>query len=133
MRAVIQAGVRELRVADIDEPSSEATAKVRTRAVGICGSDLHLYRARTEPQSRPGGHEVAGELIGLPAAYDGPLAVGDLVAADTICLGRSCGGCEYCLAGAPLHCRRPAGPLQRGGLLRCSNANLKGCSSCQQG
>jgi (R,R)-butanediol dehydrogenase/meso-butanediol dehydrogenase/diacetyl reductase/L-iditol 2-dehydrogenase len=115
MRAVIQAGVREVRLADVDEPNSEATAKIRTRAVGICGSDLHMYRSRTEPQSRPGGHEVAGELIGLPASYDGPLAVGDLVAADTICLATACGACEYCVAGAPLHCRRPAGPFQRGG------------------
>ena len=115
MRAVIQDGVRELRLADLDEPGSEATAKIRTRAVGICGSDLHMYRSRAEPQSQPGGHEIAGELIGLPAAYHGPLAVGDLVAADTICLGTACGTCEYCRAGAPLHCRHPAAAFQRGG------------------
>src|SRR3954469_23677880 len=115
MRAVVQEGVRELRLADVDEPRSEATAKIRTRAVGICGSDLHVYRSRPEPQREPGGHEIAGELIALPESYQGPLALGDLVAADAICLGRACGACEYCVTGAPLHCRRPAGALQRGG------------------
>ncbi len=114
MRAVIQAGVRDLRLVELDEPRSEATAKIRTQAVGICGSDLHVYRSRAEPQSQPGGHEVAGEVIALPASYDGPLVVGDLVAADTICLATGCGVCEYCAAGAPLHCRRPAGPYQCG-------------------
>ena len=115
MRALIQVGVRELRLAELDEPRSEATAKIRTRAVGICGSDLHMYRSRAEPQSQPGGHEIAGEVIGLPESYQGPLAVGDLVAADTICLGRACGACEYCAIGAPLHCQRAAGAFQRGG------------------
>jgi (R,R)-butanediol dehydrogenase/meso-butanediol dehydrogenase/diacetyl reductase/L-iditol 2-dehydrogenase len=51
----------------------------------------------------------------LPASYSGPLAVGDLVAVDTICLGAACGECKYCRAGAPLHCRRQAGPFQSGG------------------
>jgi threonine dehydrogenase-like Zn-dependent dehydrogenase len=115
VRAAIQHGVRELGLADIDEPHSQAAARIRTRAVGICGSDLHMYRSRAEPQGRPGGHEIAGEVIELPASYQGPLVVGDLVAADTICLGTACGTCEYCLAGAPLHCRHPAGELERGG------------------
>ncbi|MBV9359102.1 MAG: alcohol dehydrogenase catalytic domain-containing protein, partial [Chloroflexi bacterium] len=115
MRAVIQGGVRDVRVADLAEPHSEGAARIRTRAVGICGSDLHLYRTRAEPQSRPGGHEVAGEVIELPSGYRGPLEVGDVVAVDAICLGIACGVCEDCLVGAPVHCRQQAGSFQNGG------------------
>jgi (R,R)-butanediol dehydrogenase/meso-butanediol dehydrogenase/diacetyl reductase len=115
MRAVVQDGVRDLRLVDLDEPRSEGTARIRTRAVGICGSDLHLYRSRAEPQSRPGGHEIAGEIIEMPIGYRGPLAVGDLVAVDAICLGIACGLCEYCVAGVPVHCRQQAGSFQIGG------------------
>jgi L-iditol 2-dehydrogenase len=127
MRAVVQDGVRQVRLVDLEQPSSEAAARVRMRAVGICGSDLHMYRSRAEPQTQPGGHEVAGEVLELPAGYRGPLAVGDLVAADTICLGVACGACDYCQAGAPVHCRRAAGTLHRGGfaqVFECKPAGL---------
>ena len=49
---------------EVARPQLEpGTAIVRVRASGICGSDLHLYRARGEPETRPAGHEVAGEVV----------------------------------------------------------------------
>jgi threonine dehydrogenase-like Zn-dependent dehydrogenase len=105
VRAAVQSGLREIRVVDVDDPgSSDATAIVRTRVAGICGSDLHPYHGRSEPQRLPEGHEVAGVVEHLPHEYAGPLRVGDLVAVDTLCLGVVCGTCEPCLAGSPFHC-----------------------------
>src|SRR5687767_12348578 len=106
MRAAIQTGIRTMEVRDIPEPVPDAeTALVRVRAVGICGSDLHWYHGRSDPESVPRGHETAGEVLQLPSAYDGPVRVGDLVALDTICLGMACGTCPTCQAGQPFHCQ----------------------------
>lgn len=58
--------------------------RVRVRAAGICGSDLHMLDAGYFQQSIP-GHEIAGEL-----------ADGSAVAIEPI-LG--CGVCAYCETG----------------------------------
>src|SRR5207247_3819017 len=79
-------------------------ALVRVVAAGVCGSDLHEYLQRSQPQSIPDGHEVAGEVVSLPKAYAGPIRIGDLVAIDTICHGRACGTCVFCQAGQTFHC-----------------------------
>lgn len=117
MLAVLQTGVRTVEVRDIPEPVPDADAAlVRVRAVGICGSDLHRYHERAEPETLPWGHEVAGEVIRLPPDYVGPARVGDLVTLDTICLGVACGSCAVCRAGFPFHCavRRDAPRLSGG-------------------
>jgi len=116
MRAAVQTGIHQIDLRDVPEPSpADETAIVRVRAAGICGSDLHPYHGRVEPQSLPDGHEVAGEVLHLPPGYRGPIRVGDLVALDTICLGRACGTCALCLAGQPFHCSRRHGSPDWGG------------------
>lgn len=117
MRGAVQTGIHQIEVRDLPEVlPTEDTALVRVRAAGICGSDLHPYHGRSEPQSLPDGHEVAGEVIHLPIGYAGPARIGDLVAMDTICLGRACGTCSYCVAGQPFHCvNRHRGPRSGGG------------------
>ena len=129
MRAVVQGGVHDLRLVDMDEPRSEGTARIRTCAVGICGSDLHLHCSRAEPQSRPGGHEIDGKSSSCPTGYRGPLAVGDLVALDAICLGIVCGVCEYCLAGVPVDSQQ-ARFSRSGGFAEVFECKPDGCSSC---
>ena len=107
MKAAVQTGLRRIELLDVEEPGrSDDTAIVRVRAAGICGSDLHPYRERSEPRRDPEGHEVSGELLHLPRDYRGPLKVGDLVAADNICLGTACAECEHCRAGLPVHCAK---------------------------
>src|SRR5580765_5030574 len=98
MRAAIQTGLATIDVRDIPAPDQN-DALIRVQAAGICGSDLHEYHLRNEPQSLPDGHEVAGEVLRLPQSYAGPVKVGDLVAVDTVCLGRACSACRLCLAG----------------------------------
>lgn len=81
---------------------------IKTRHVGICGSDLHFYdNARPEFKARPWelpivvGHEVAGEVVEVGSAVTG-LQVGDLVAAEP---GVPCGHCDYCRRGMYNLCR----------------------------
>ncbi len=110
MRGVIRTAAKRVEVVDLPRPRLEpGTAIVRVGAAGICGSDLHGYRAGGRPQERPEGHEVAGRVVEI-APHEGEnghrVREGDLVAIDTICLGRACGDCRWCREGAFFHCRR---------------------------
>lgn len=117
MRAAVQIGIDQVEVVDVPElPVAEGNAVVRVRAAGICGSDLHVYHGRSQRQSLSDGHEIAGEVARLPGNYTGPIRVGDLVALDTICLGKACGRCAACQAGQPFHCpERATAPAWGGG------------------
>src|SRR4051812_28405815 len=103
MRAALQTGLRTIEVVDWEDPGGrdDATAIVKVVCAGICGSDLHPYFGRSDRQALPEGHEVAGEVLHLPADYRGPVRPGDMVAVDTICLGCACGRCAQCRAGYP--------------------------------
>lgn len=117
MLAAIQTGIHAIEMRELPLPERPADwALIQMRASGICGSDLHPYHERTEPQTLPDGHEIAGEVLALPDDYSGPARVGDLVAVDTICLGIACGTCAFCRAGQPFHCpARGTTPRQGGG------------------
>jgi threonine dehydrogenase-like Zn-dependent dehydrogenase len=107
MRGVVQTGERAVSVVEVPRPELEpGTALVRVRAAGICGSDLHPFRHRKERRSDPEGHEVAGEVVAVAPRPGEPALVreGDLVALDTICLGKACGDCRWCAEGAFFHC-----------------------------
>lgn len=105
-KAVVIHAARDLRIGEAAVPEMGATdVKVRIRAGGICGSDLHYYqdggfgaiRVR-EPMVL--GHEIAGEVIETGAAVT-RVKPGDHVAVDP---SRPCCHCVYCLDGKPRHC-----------------------------
>jgi threonine dehydrogenase-like Zn-dependent dehydrogenase len=82
MRAV-RITERGIEVVDVPAPSGDGV-RVRIRAAGICGSDLHMLEHSYHPAVTL-GHELAGELSdGTPVAIE-PLA--------------PCGRCEACVAG----------------------------------
>jgi L-iditol 2-dehydrogenase len=112
MLAVRLHGPRDLRVDEIPDPGppGQGEVRVRVKAVGVCGSDLHTYR-----EARLGdsvvreplilGHEFAGvvEEVG-PGAVDGVgqrLDPGARVAVDP---AQPCGSCEMCARGHPNLC-----------------------------
>jgi threonine dehydrogenase-like Zn-dependent dehydrogenase len=115
MRAALQTGIRTIDVRNVPEPPvSPETALIRVRTTGICGSDLHPYHERAEPESVPRGHEVCGEVRTLPAEYAGQVKIGDVVAVDPV-LGMACGACDFCRTGQMFHCRVRQGTPSTGG------------------
>ncbi|MDD4890500.1 MAG: alcohol dehydrogenase catalytic domain-containing protein [Phycisphaerae bacterium] len=108
MRAaqLITPGRIEMReVADPPARLPAGAALVRIRKVGVCGSDIHLFR-----HGRIGellakmpmtiGHEAMGVVEAVAGDVDGSL-VGRRVAIEPTL---SCGRCEYCLGGQPNLC-----------------------------
>ncbi|MFD4351236.1 alcohol dehydrogenase catalytic domain-containing protein [Nocardia sp. NPDC058518] len=68
-------------------------------ASGICGSDLHYYRAEPDPRTRQtiAGHEPAGVVVALWAGVDpARVRIGDRVMVHHYA---GCGGCAPCRAG----------------------------------
>lgn len=98
--AVLLHGARDVRVLSVDLPEGgPQKTLLDVAAVGICGSDLHYYKdggigaARIREPFIP-GHEFGGYLCEDVAELG--LKRGALVAVDP---NRSCGRCEWCLAG----------------------------------
>jgi L-iditol 2-dehydrogenase len=112
MRAARLHGPADLRFEELPHPGEPGPGQVllRSKCVGICGSDLHTFQdgriGVTELKSPLVlGHEFAGivEAVG-PDALDGnhqPLRAGTHVAVDP---AQSCGHCEQCEAGNPNLC-----------------------------
>jgi L-idonate 5-dehydrogenase len=107
MQAAVLHGARDLRVEDFVLPTlAPGMVLVRSRKVGICGSDLHYFHhgfcAAFVPD-RPFilGHEVAGEVYAVAPDVSG-VKPGQRVALNP---ARSCGLCSYCKAGRINLCR----------------------------
>ena len=75
-------------------------ALMRTRAAGICGSDLLGWYVRRKSGSIL-GHEVAGEIVEVGSGVEA-FAPGDRVVPHH---HAPCGACEECRSGRPVHCR----------------------------
>ena len=106
MDALVIHAAGDLRVEDVPTPAvGPRELRVRVRAGGICGSDLHYFQhggfgtIRIQ-QPMVLGHEVAGviEEVGNDA---GTFSVGERIA---ICPSHPCGGCTYCQRGLQNHC-----------------------------
>jgi 2-desacetyl-2-hydroxyethyl bacteriochlorophyllide A dehydrogenase len=95
MKAVRVLSPGELELADVAEPSSDGQILVRSRQVGICGTDTKIVAGKI-PVSYPRivGHEVVGEVVTAPD--ESPFGEGDRVLVDP---GVACGWCSMCLAG----------------------------------
>jgi L-idonate 5-dehydrogenase len=106
MKAAVIHAPRDLRIEDAEIPDVGAReVKVRIRAGGICGSDLHYYLHGgfgTVRLKQPMilGHEIAGEVIEVGAEVT-QVKAGDRVAVNP---SRPCGQCRFCLEGLANHC-----------------------------
>jgi L-idonate 5-dehydrogenase len=106
MDALVIHSPGDLRVENVPTPSLQPRQlRVRVRAGGICGSDLHYYQHGgfgtvriKEPMVL--GHEVAGVIEELGPDAPG-FAVGQRIA---ISPSRPCGLCRFCQQGLQNHC-----------------------------
>lgn len=105
MKAARVIGKNELVVETLDKPkiNEEQNILIKTKKVGICGSDRHILHG-TNPLAtipRVVGHEVVGivdEVYG-----ESELQVGDHVVVEPI---RPCGECYACKQGRPNVCEK---------------------------
>jgi L-idonate 5-dehydrogenase len=106
MRAVVIHAAQDLRIED--RPAGDpgpGQVRVRIRAGGICGSDLHYFQhggfgAIRVKHPMVLGHEVAGVIDAVGAGVMG-LAPGQAVAVNP---SLPCGRCRFCQEGAQQHC-----------------------------
>jgi len=95
MRACVLHGVRDLRFdpAAPDPAPASGEVLVRVARVGLCGSDLHVWRTGDFISTFPvvPGHEVVGTVVGEGAGVHG--YVGRRVALDSRV---PCGWCPWC-------------------------------------
>jgi len=95
MRVAMYYNNRDVRLEEMPVPQIGAgELLLRTRASGICGSDLmEWYRIKKAPLVL--GHEIAGEVVEVGAGTEN-FKVGDRVFSSHHV---PCGQCRYCLAG----------------------------------
>ena len=109
MKAAFLTGVRTIEIREVPAPKivRDDDVLVRSKAVGVCGSDLHYYlsdRVGGDRVSYPfiPGHECAGlvEEVGRAVTRVKP---GDSVVIEPAV---SCGSCDQCRTGRPHTCRK---------------------------
>ncbi|WP_027136224.1 zinc-dependent alcohol dehydrogenase [Geminicoccus roseus] len=113
-----------LDLAEVEAPGEPAAGEVlvEVAAVGICGSDIHVYEwtagydFMTPHMPMTLGHEFAGRVAAVGPGVDG-FGIGDPV---TVWPTVACGQCRASLAGRPQDCqeRRVIGLHRNGGYAR---------------
>ena len=106
MRAAVLESRGRMAVREVEEPALRpGHVMVAPQAVGICGTDLHVYFGTMEhrvPYPAVLGHEFAGVVVEAAADVEG-LAPGDPVAVDNVI---NCGRCPRCAEGQRNVCER---------------------------
>jgi threonine dehydrogenase-like Zn-dependent dehydrogenase len=104
MRAVVLAGVGDLRLEEVPDPTirEDTDALVRVTRTGLCGADLFPFHGHT-PGFEDGtilGHEYVGVVEAVGSAVSAVRPGDRVVSTSTI----SCGVCPHCRAGRPSQC-----------------------------
>ena len=113
---------KEITVKNVEKPKIKpGHAIVRVDAVGICGTDIHIYNWKTGYHKRLGdrlpvtlGHEFTGIIEEMDGTSD-EIAVGDRIVAIPAV---GCGTCYYCRNGNREIClnRKPIGLEYQGAM-----------------
>lgn len=94
-------GPHDLRIEEVELPALKANQiLVKTKACGICGSDVHCFEGesaegRYDIAPYTPGHEVGGQIVAVGEQVSS-LKVGDKVTADCVL---ACGTCANCKEG----------------------------------
>lgn len=100
MRAAVTRAVESMEITDLAEPRpGEDEVLLQVTAVGLCGSDIHLFFGSDPYASFPRvqGHEFSGIVLEAPAQrHPADPVAGDLVAVEPLL---PCGSCYACRRG----------------------------------
>lgn len=102
MLAAQYLGPKKIKLTEIAKPKIKADeVLMRTKAVGICGTDLHIYNGGLDlPTPLVLGHEFSG-VIDKVGKKVKAFKAGDRIVAEHVI---PCGKCEFCLIGKPNLC-----------------------------
>jgi L-iditol 2-dehydrogenase len=112
MKALVKyaRGEGNMEIREVPEPSPDANqVKIKVKAAGICGSDIHIYHDEIDIPMNPPfvvGHEFCG-VIAEVGPGDSSWAVGDRVTSETAF--SVCEHCECCRTGHYNLCRERKG------------------------
>jgi threonine dehydrogenase-like Zn-dependent dehydrogenase len=102
-------GDRQVVLAAVDDPTPDyGDVVIEIKASGMCGSDLHPYRATYDPEIPPerrfiGGHEPCGVVVEVgPGVPEHTAKPGDRVMVHHY---HGCTTCVHCRTGWPQLCR----------------------------
>lgn len=96
---------RQVEIVEVPEPQvGPEDVLVEIRYVGLCGSDLGMYRGTFAIGSYPRipGHEVSGTIVSKGAKVPDTIEIGDRVA---LWPYTECGFCPACRVGRPNCCQ----------------------------
>lgn len=104
MRAIVFEDAHTLALKEVDTPQPDVKdVIVKVAAVGICGTDTHVFDGEFEGTIYPliPGHEATGTVTAVGSQ------VTDIVVGDNVAINPSttCGECEFCLNGRQNLCR----------------------------
>lgn len=103
MKALVWEGPYKMKLKEVEKPKPRAgEVLIRTKSVGVCGSDLEIYKGGFAQSVPPLilGHEACGIVEEVTAGVDNVKA-GDRVVVDP---GIFCGKCEFCRKGSYWQC-----------------------------
>jgi L-iditol 2-dehydrogenase len=95
MKAALVTGQDVVTIQDVERPiPKDDEVLIKVAAVGVCGSDLHLFHGTHAFRKPPAilGHEVAGEIVETGNMVK-KFKIGDRV---TVEPHYGCGMCEFC-------------------------------------
>lgn len=99
MRAAKLMELNRLEIVDVPVPGikNETDVQVQVKAVGVCGTDLHMFREERADVQLPRimGHELSGIVTGIGSGVS-IVKVGDHVVLDPVF---ACGNCSTCRKG----------------------------------
>ncbi len=104
MKAVQIDKAHSVKIIEKEKPviEKENEVLIKVKAVGICGSDVHVYHGTNPLATYPRtiGHEFAGEIVEIGSGVK-ELKIGDRVSIEPIVY---CGKCYACLNDQPNVC-----------------------------
>ncbi len=99
---VVKPNHLEFSMQPIPKIENDDDVLIKVHAVGICGSDIHIYHGTSPVAVYPRilGHEIAAEIVSLGKGVQN-LKLGDKVVVEPMI---ACGSCYACQKGRPNAC-----------------------------